>query len=48
MVRGTIKQEARRLVERLSDEATWENLQYEVHVRQAIEAGIADSDGWRD
>lgn len=38
-----IKEEARRLVEKLSDDATWEDLMYEVYVRQAIEAGIEDS-----
>ncbi len=38
-----IKEEARRLVEKLPDEATWEDLMYEVYVRQAIEAGLEDS-----
>jgi len=38
-----IKNEARRLVEQLSDEATWEDLMYEVDVRQTIEAGLEDS-----
>ncbi len=38
-----IKNEARRLVEQLSDEATWEDLMYEVYVRQTIEAGLEDS-----
>ena len=38
-----IKNEARRLVEQLSDEATWEDLMYEVYVRQTIEAGFEDS-----
>lgn len=39
----TVKEEARRLVERLSDDASWEDLQYEIYVRQAIEAGLKDS-----
>lgn len=39
----TIKDEARRLIERLPDDATWEDLQYEIYVRQAIEAGLKDS-----
>ena len=43
MPTSTIKDEARRLVERLSDDATWEDIQYEVYVRQAIEAGLKDS-----
>jgi len=38
-----IKNEARRLVEQLSDEATWEDLMYEVYVRQTIEAGLENS-----
>ncbi|MGO8899912.1 MAG: hypothetical protein ACLQU5_16400 [Isosphaeraceae bacterium] len=38
-----IKNEARRLVEQLSDEATWEDLMYEVYVRQTIEAGLKNS-----
>lgn len=39
----TVKEEARRLVERLSDDASWEDLQYEIYVRQAVEAGLKDS-----
>jgi predicted transcriptional regulator len=40
---STVKEEARRLVERLPEDATWEDLQYEIYVRQAIEAGLKDS-----
>jgi hypothetical protein len=43
MSSSTIKEEARRLVERLPDDATWEDLQYEIYVLQAIEAGLKDS-----
>ena len=43
MSNSTVKEEARRLVERLPDDATWEDLQYEIYVRQAIEAGLKDS-----
>ena len=43
----SIKPEARRLVERLPDSATWDDLAYEVYVRQAVEAGLADSDAGR-
>jgi hypothetical protein len=39
----SIKDDARRLVERLPADATWEDLQYEIYVRQAIEAGMKDS-----
>jgi hypothetical protein len=44
MARDTVKEEARRLIERLPDEATWEDVEYEIYVRRAIEAGLADSD----
>lgn len=39
----TVKEEARRLIDRLPEDATWEDIQYEVYVRQAIEAGLKDS-----
>jgi predicted transcriptional regulator len=42
-----VKQEARRLVDILPDNATWDDLMYEIYVRQAIEAGLADSDAGR-
>ena len=38
-----IKQEAQRLIEQLPAGATWDDLMYEIYVRQAIEAGLADS-----
>jgi hypothetical protein len=44
---STVKEQARELVEKLPDNASWEDLQYEIYVRQAIEAGIADSDADR-
>jgi predicted transcriptional regulator len=42
-----IKQEAHRLLDRLSDKATWDDLMYQIYVRQAIEAGVTDSDEGR-
>ena len=42
-----IKQEAHRLVENLPENATWDDLMYEIYVRQAIEAGLADSEAER-
>ena len=39
----TLKEKARQLVDKLPDDATWEDLMYEIYVRQAIEAGLADS-----
>ena len=42
-----VKQYARELVEQLPDNATWDDLMYEIYVRQAIEAGVRDSDAGR-
>lgn len=39
----TIKDEARRLIEGLPDDATWEDLQYQIYFRQAVDAGLKDS-----
>lgn len=43
MSSASVKAEARRLVEQLPDDATWEDLMYEIYVRQSIEAGLQDS-----
>ena len=43
MCASSIKDEAMRLVERLSADATWEDLQYEIYVRQAVDSGLKDS-----
>ena len=43
MTNATVKEEARRLIELLPDNATWEDLHYEIYVRQAVEAGLKDS-----
>ena len=43
MTNSTVKDEARRLVERLPEDATWEDLQNEIYFRQAVEAGLKDS-----
>ena len=37
------KEEAHRLIERLPENATWEDLMHEVYVRETIERGLADS-----
>ena len=42
-----IKEEAHRLLDNLPDKATWEDLMYRIYVREAIEAGIKDSDEGR-
>ena len=38
-----VKEEARRLVEKLPENSTWDDLMHEIYVRQAIESGLADS-----
>jgi len=42
-----IKREAYLLVERLPEDATWEDLMYEIYGRQAVESGPADSEADR-
>jgi predicted transcriptional regulator len=42
-----IKEEARRLVENLPDDSTWEDLMYQIYVRETIESGLADSEAGR-
>ena len=39
-----IKDKALKLLDNLPDSATWEDLMYRIYVREAIEAGIKDSD----
>lgn len=39
-----IKEEARRLIERLPEDITWDDLMHEIYVRQAVEEGLADSE----
>ena len=44
---ATVREEARRLVDQLPDDATWEDLLYQIYVRQSIEAGLADCQAGR-
>lgn len=37
------KQEAKRLVDMMPDNATWDDLIHEIYVREVIERGLADS-----
>ena len=39
-----IKEEAHRLIDRLPEGIGWDDLMHEIFVRQAIEAGLADSE----
>ena len=44
---SNIKDQARELVEKLPENSTWDDLMHEIYVRQAIEAGLADSQAGR-
>jgi predicted transcriptional regulator len=43
----TAKEEVRRMLESLPDNATLEDIQYRIYVRQAIAAGVRDIDQGR-
>jgi hypothetical protein len=43
MSKSTVKEEARRLIERLPEDATWEDVQQAIYVRRKLEAGLRDS-----
>ena len=44
---ANIKDEARRLVEALPEDSTWEDLMYQIYVREAVEKGLADAEAGR-
>jgi hypothetical protein len=39
-----VKEAAHRLIDELPDGASWDDLMYKIYVRQAIEAGLKDSE----
>lgn len=43
----SIKEQAHQLLDNLPDSATWEDVMYRIYVRQAIDAGVKDSDEGR-
>ena len=43
----TAKEEVRRILDSLPDDATLEDVQYRIYVRQAIAAGLRDVDDGR-
>lgn len=43
----SVKEEARRLLDKLPDSATWDDVVYELAVRRSIERGVADADANR-
>ncbi len=42
-----LKEEARKIVDSLPEDSTWDDLMQHIYVRQAIEAGLADSKAGR-
>jgi predicted transcriptional regulator len=42
-----IRDDAKRLIDQLPAGASWDDLAYEVYVRQAIEQGLADANAGR-
>ena len=42
-----VRDEARRLAEQLPEDATWDDVLYEIYVRQSIEAGLKDAEAGR-
>jgi predicted transcriptional regulator len=47
MATTKVKDEARKLIEKLPEDSTWDDLMREIYVRQAIESGLADSEAGR-
>ena len=39
---SSAKAHAREVIDRLPDDASWDDLMYELYVREAIDAGLAD------
>jgi len=44
METADIREEAKRLVEKLPSNSTWDDLMHEIYVRQAIESGLSESE----
>ena len=42
MTTVTVREEARRLVDQLPVDATWDDVLYQIYVRQSVEAGLDD------
>ena len=41
---ASAKEAARQIIERLPDQATWDDIMYELYVKQKIEAGLKAAD----
>jgi predicted transcriptional regulator len=44
---STVKEAARAIVDKLPEDATWDDLMYEFYVKQKIEAGLTAADEGR-
>ncbi len=44
---ATAKEAAREVLERLSDQVTWNDIMYELYVKQKLETGLADIEAGR-
>ena len=44
---GIIREEAKKLVDSLPDEASWDDLMYEIYVRKKIDEGLTAADEGR-
>ncbi len=40
---NNLKEEAKKLIENLPEDSTWDDLMYQIYIRQAIESGLQDS-----
>ena len=43
MTGASVKEEAKRLIDNLPEDATWDDAMYTLYVRQSIEKGLEDS-----
>ena len=44
---GNVRSDALRMISALPEDATWDDVMYQVYVRQCVEAGISDADAGR-
>jgi predicted transcriptional regulator len=47
MKHTNIKEEAKRIIDTLPENSSWEDVMHQIYVRQAIEAGLKDIDEGR-
>jgi predicted transcriptional regulator len=47
IMKSEIKSEVLRLIEKLPEDATWQDLEYAMYIRQVVAAGVADLDAGR-